>query len=238
MVRWHLEEIWDKVGEKKLEDWVAEITKDIDAREGKHRGQTQEEDEAYEMAWDDVHGGDISTVDLRRARREEIEFMTGRKIWTETSEKECWSVKCKAPVSVRWVDVNKGTPEEPEIRCRLVARDFKNKRDKDREDLFAATPPLEAKRALFSRAVTRRNQKCRTPRKLLFVDARKAHLNPKCDGDVYIRLPEEAGAESGMCGKLNCWLYGFRPAANVWESHYSSLLVEVGFRRELASPSW
>jgi hypothetical protein len=74
------------------------------------------------------------------------------------------------------------------------------------------------------------------PRKLLFVDARKAHLNPKCDGDVYIRLPEEAGAEPGNCGKLNFWLYGCRPAASAWENHYSSLLGKAGFRRGLASP--
>ena len=127
---------------------MVEITKDIDEREGKHGGQTQEEAEAYEMAWADVHGGEISLADLRRARREEIGFMTGRNIWTETSEKECWLVTGKAPVSVRWVDVNKGNPEEPEIRCRLVARDFKNKRYKDREDLFAATPPLEAKEGI------------------------------------------------------------------------------------------
>ena len=123
-------------------------------------------------------------------------------------------------------------PEGPEIRCRLVARYFKNKKEKDPEKLFAATPPLEAKRALFSRAVTRRKKKGTGPRKLLFVDARKPHLNPKCDGDVYIRLPVEAGAEPGICGKLNFWLYGCRPAASAW----ASLLGKAGFRRGLASP--
>ena len=44
----------------------------------------------------------------------------------------------KAPVTVRWADVLKATG----IRSRLVARDFKGG-DKDRDDLFAATPPLE-----------------------------------------------------------------------------------------------
>ena len=38
-----------------------------------------------------------------------------------------------------------------EVRCRLVARDFKGG-DKDRDDLFAATPPWEAVRMLMSRA--------------------------------------------------------------------------------------
>ena len=40
-----------------------------------------------------------------------------------------------------------------EVRSRLVARDFKGG-DKDRDDLFAGSPPLEAKRLLLSRAAT------------------------------------------------------------------------------------
>ena len=54
-------------------------------------------------------------------------------------------------------------------------------------------------------------------RKLLFIDARKAHLNSKCEEDVYVELPEECGCPPGVCGKLNNWLYGFRPAAAAWE---------------------
>ena len=88
----------------------------------------------------------------------------------------------------------------------MVARDFKGE-DKDRDDLFAETPPLEAKRMLLSRAVTRKRDG--NYRNLRFIDAKKAHLNPKCEEDVYIELPEECGAPPGMCGKLNFWLHGF-----------------------------
>ena len=101
---------------------------------------------------------------------------------------ECWDKTGEAPVSVRWVDTNKGGLNEMIVRSRLVARDFKGG-DNDRDDLFAETPPLEAKRMLLSRAATRRRDG--KFRKLLFVDARKAHLNPKCEDDVYIMLPEE-----------------------------------------------
>ena len=51
----------------------------------------------------------------------------------------------------------------------------------------------------------------------MLIDAKKAHLNSKCDEDVYIELPEECNAPEGMCGKLEYWLYGFRPAAAAWE---------------------
>ena len=65
----------------------------------------------------------------------------------------------------------------------------------------------------------------------MFIDARKAHLNPRCGEDVYIELPEECGVGKGMCGKLNFWVYGFRPAAAAWETHYAELFEAVGFER-------
>ena len=155
-------------------------------------------------AWEGVEDGDV-----KAGLKEEMEYMQRRGIWSVVDVEECWRVTGKRPTSVKWVDTNKGTDEEPNVRCRLVARDFKGKDDKDREDLFAATPPLELKRVLLSKAATRRRNEGAT-RKLMFVDARKAHLNPECLEDVYIELLEEAG---GGCGKLSFWLCGFRPAA-------------------------
>ena len=49
------------------------------------------------------------------------------------------------------MDISKGDAVNQDYRSRLVAKQIKV--DK-REDLFAATPPLEAKRILFSLAVT------------------------------------------------------------------------------------
>ena len=78
--------------------------------------------------------------------------------------------------------------------------------DKRRDDIFAATPPLEAKRMLLSRAATITVGSC--SRKLLLIDAKKAHLNPCCRDDIFIGLPEECGAGPGVCGKLDFWLMG------------------------------
>ena len=73
-------------------------------------------------------------------------------------------------------------------------------------------------------------------RKVLVIDVKKAHLNPKCDQEVFIELPGEAGAGPGRCGRLAHWLYGFRPAAQAWENHYAGKLEEIGFRRGTLSP--
>ena len=203
-----------------IEEWVNEVIAEM-----------VDEEETWDAegeAWDDVKGGGLPVANVVEARKEEIKFMEDRGIWTVKPVEECWKKTGKAPVSVRWVDTNKGGEGEIVVRSRLVARDFKGG-DKDRDDLFAETPPLEAKRLLFSRAVSRRRDG--KLRKLLFIDVRKAHLNPECKEDVYIELPEECGVGKGMCGKLNFWLYGFRPAAQAWEKLYSEKLGEVGFVR-------
>jgi hypothetical protein len=53
---------------------------------------------------------------------------------------------------------------------------------------------------------------------------------------VLINLPIAAGAKPGVCGKLENWLYGFRPAAQAWESQYAKKLESIGFVRGRASP--
>ena len=62
------------------------------------------------------------------------------------------------------------------MRSRLVARDFKPKGERGREDLFAAMPPLEAKKILFQEASgMRRRQTGLTVERweLLFVDVKR-----------------------------------------------------------------
>eukprot|EP00973_Karenia_brevis_P071786 9975251-Karenia_brevis.AAC.1 len=57
---------------------------------------------------------------------------------------------------MRWVDTNISHVEGRfAVGSRMVARNFRGA-DKDRDDLFAETPPLEAERMLMSRAVTSR----------------------------------------------------------------------------------
>lgn len=44
-----------------------------------------------------------------------------------------------------WVNRMKGDSDNPDIKCRWVGREFKVS-DASRDDLYTATPPLEAKR--------------------------------------------------------------------------------------------
>ena len=93
-------------------------------------------------------------------------------------------------MSTKWVGTDKthGT-EEPMVRSRWVARDFRYPSDKDREDLFSATPPIEMMRYIISRQATRR--KDGQERNTLYLDVKKAHLAPRCEQDVYVELQKK-----------------------------------------------
>eukprot|EP00973_Karenia_brevis_P020932 2878905-Karenia_brevis.AAC.1 len=91
--------------------------------------------------------------DKSASRKEEVDFIESRNQWELRPISECIAVTGKPPIAMRWVDTDKGfMTGEHNVRCRMVAKDFKGK-DKGRDDLFAETPPLEAKRMLLSRAV-------------------------------------------------------------------------------------
>ena len=81
---------------------------------------------------------------VQAARQEEVTFMKKIALYEEAEESEAWAVTGKPPITTNWVVVNKGSGESPDIRCRLVSRDFKPKGEKTSWDIFAAMPLLEA----------------------------------------------------------------------------------------------
>ena len=131
-----------------------------------------------------------------------MSFVKGLRVYEERPIEECWDRTGKNPIGTRWVDILKGA----RTRSRWVAQDFKKTGDGDREDLFAAMPPLDAKKALFrigaprmKGRMNRRNQ----PMKMMCIDVWKAHLNAKCNrDDMYVALPKESEAGEDKCGRL------------------------------------
>ena len=59
-----------------------------------------------------------------------------------------------------------------------------------RDDLFAATPPLEAIKFLISSAASQKG--IHRVRKLMFIDVSKAYFHAPCRRPVYVKLPAEA----------------------------------------------
>ena len=109
------------------------------------------EENNWEVFYDNLSGARLDPEGVKNAREEEMAEVHKHGVYVKVPVDECYEKTGKAPIRARWVDVKKGDSVHPEYRSRLVAKEIK--KDK-REDLFAATPPLEAKRLLFSVVVT------------------------------------------------------------------------------------
>lgn len=91
----------------------------------------------------------------------------------------------KPPISIKCVDTDKTHGSaNPMVRPRWVARDSKRPHEKDREDLFSATPPIELIRFKLSRQAPL--TKDGLERKTMNLDMKKAHLALRCDVYMYI----------------------------------------------------
>ena len=130
---------------------------------------------------------------------------------------------------MRWVDINKGDEVKPEYRSRLVAQEIK--RDKSK-DLFAATPPLEAKKVLFSLLASTATGTADDPLALDFIDISRAHFHANAIRGVYVKLPPEVD-EPGKRGRLQRAIPGTRDAAQRWERNF---VLERGFKQGKSNP--
>ena len=194
----------------------------------------EEDSVEWGQYYDDISGEALNPQLVKKAREEEMREFKKHGVYTKVDIQEAWRVTGKGPIDVRWVDINKGDIKEPEYRSRLVAKEINRGK---REDLFAATPPLEAKKVLFTLAVTEGVgiQSGRDSMKLDFIDVRRAYFHALSRREVYIKLPDE-DREEGKCGKLNKSMYGTRDAAQNWEFAYVEFMEEIGFKRGVGSP--
>ena len=111
----------------------------------------------------------------------------------------------------------------------LVAQEINLHHD---DSFYAATPPLEAKRMIFSEWASTQD----VYRQLSFIDVKKAYFYGVPDRNLYIRFPPELGMPKNMVGKLVRCMYGTRDAGSIWEGCYTKCLVDLGFVQGVASP--
>ena len=68
------------------------------------------------------------------------------------------------------------------------------------------------------------------------IDISRAYFNAKTDEEVptYVEVPNELGAEPGMCGLLRRHMYGTRRAAEGWQDECSTRMIDAGFIQGVA----
>ena len=196
-----------------------EPDEDIEEGEGELSGR-QAPDQCGMQFHDDRTGKPLVAEKVRAARAEELRELD-RRLWEEADLQECWDKKGRAPIGVRWVDVDKGFGV---YRSRLVAKDFKPRsKINDKEGLFAATPPLELVKILLMKVARGHKAGNANIRKVMFLDISKAHLYAPMVDEEFVEFPPERRKE-GKCARLIYTLYGMRTAAGNWEKEYSKTL--------------
>ena len=190
---------------------------------------------------DDLTGQVLKDELVHDARRIELDFFNRKGVWVKVPYEEARRRTGRPPITVRWVDTNKGDEVNENYRSRLVARQLKA-HDHSDTSYFAPAPPLEALRTIISFAVTEIGSHKpildpRSPKRsqLSFVDIKRAYFNalidPK-DPPTYVRLPSEDGDHETMCARLQRHMYGTRMAADGWQQEYSTFLIaKLGFKQ-------
>jgi hypothetical protein len=128
---------------------------------------------------------------------------------------------------------NKGDSESPDCRARLVSCEIN--RDGKVDAFAASTPPLEAKKLLFSKFASNRRKGHKRLR-LSFVDIRKAYFNAIPERAIYMRLPKEMGLGTNVVARQVRCVYGTRDAGKLWEDTYTQAMEHAGFTTGAANP--
>ena len=88
----------------------------------------------------------------RAVRKKKSDDFSNKGVLEVRTVNEARTTMGRARISVRWVEVNKGDDQTPNIRSRLVAREI---RTAGQDAIFAQTPPLESLRMVLSMATTK-----------------------------------------------------------------------------------
>ena len=76
------------------------------------------------FAYDDVSGAPLEAERVKKAREEEIRYFRKMGVYKKVPRARWCQLTGRAPIGVRWVDVNKQDSENPLYRSRLVANNF------------------------------------------------------------------------------------------------------------------
>ena len=92
-----------------------------------------------EIFLDSVSGQPLEEALVRLARAKEMDYFESKKVWEKRPRQEAYDRCGKAPISVKWIDTNKGGDDCPNHRSRLVAREIRRHMEKP---IFAPTSKI------------------------------------------------------------------------------------------------
>ena len=194
--------------------------------------------ETDELEWrhyvDDRTGKPLRQEDVLRARRKEVKTLEQMGVYVKVPRHEATARGHKV-IGTRWLDVDKSDDGvQSDVRSRYVAKEFATKA---KDDIFAATPLLEAVKAIISLLCSSLDGRCPTDR-VMVMDVKRAFLHAPVGRETYVELPEEAkeNPAEDLVGRLVKAIYGTRDAPLRWQLHVGNVLAEMGFKKGTAQP--
>ena len=169
---------------------------------------------------------------VQQAIHDELDFLN-QKVWIGTPMSVAMADPGAKIIGTRWIINNKGDANEPDVRARLVAQEVAQHGDMS---FFAATPPLESKRMLFSQYSTERSRRGQAL-KLSFIDVRKAYFHGVPSRKIYVKLPSEMGCGKDMVGKLENASMDAGTPARFGRASMATLCVQWASSRGLRPPA-
>ena len=187
--------------------------------------------------WDHVNGGELSAVEVRRARRLEVEYLNKMKV---VERVPCSFIKHrtgKEHIKVTWVDTLKTSGID---RSNLLAKEFRRGSKIDGFMNISATPPLELVKLMRSMvAPAQRDQtewfgqeghESSSEIVMMHTDISRAYFHAPCKEEKCVELPPEMWSKGcPECGRLRVSLCGTRDApANREDAYCGNTSSTVG----------
>ena len=140
--------------------------------------------------FDSISGMRLDPELLKVSRQVELDFMNRLGVYRKRPR--TWATDRGIPViPTKWVDVNKVDAKQPEYRSRLCAEVLK-RWDPTMPGSFASMGPLECVMFLFSKALMwKLGTSGPSARKIIFLDASRAHCQADATSEMGIELPPE-----------------------------------------------
>ena len=159
------------------------------------------------------HCEEFDSVLVHRAKMEETDFIDKMEVFDVVSWSSAAETGCRF-IRTRWVTVNKGSDDAPQLRARWVAQEFCC-RFGDKHEYFSETLDLAQVKAVIAHAARQAEGEDTV---VAVFDVRRAHCCAEEKRDTFVELPDHvpAGFRSTHVGKLRNALYETRPAAASW----------------------
>ena len=168
-----------------------------------------------QMFFDDITGAHLDTQGVLPARQEELQWLHRAKVYEKRTIEECWQRTGKGPITLKWIDRNKGDREHPNYRSRIVVREVKKQHAAlPGHMLFSNMPPLEAVKILCSELATRKKNKKGRDLRLALYDISRAHFYGEARREIYVTLPP-GDEQEGYGAILKKTMYGTQDASHV-----------------------